>query len=142
VGDLQTPKRPGRRTLLLGLAGLASVALSGCMATAGAAQEEVPPTPEASILVDPSAAAPSRTAPGETPTDEPYRPTPPTKQQIIAEFESRKPREWGLQVTGTLGRSGARDIALTLDACGGPGVSSMGRPPCSSTNGGSRQTRP
>jgi peptidoglycan/xylan/chitin deacetylase (PgdA/CDA1 family) len=103
------------------MAGLASVALSGCMATAGAAQEEVLPTPAASILVDPAAPAPSRTAPAEAPEDEPHRPTPPTKQQIMAEFGSRKPREWGLQVTGTVGRSAARDIALTLDACGGPG---------------------
>jgi peptidoglycan/xylan/chitin deacetylase (PgdA/CDA1 family) len=91
------------------------------MASADAAQEEAPPTPEASILVDPAAAAPSRTDPAQSPEAEPYRPAPPTKQQVTAEFGSRKPREWGLQVTGTVGKSPARDIALTLDACGGPG---------------------
>lgn len=112
---------PGRRSLLLGMAGLASVAVWGSMATADAAHEEGLSTPAASILVDPVAAAASPTAPAEAPTDEPFRPTPLTKQQIIAEFGSRKPREWGLQVTGTVGKSGARDIALTLDACGGPG---------------------
>ncbi|GAA1768201.1 polysaccharide deacetylase family protein [Pseudarthrobacter sulfonivorans] len=121
MGDIHAPAMAGRRSLLLGMAGLASVALSGCMATAGAAQEEVLPTPAASILVDPAAPAPSRTAPAEAPEVEPHRPTPPTKQQIMAEFGARTPREWGLQVTGTVGRSAARDIALTLDACGGPG---------------------
>ncbi|MEO8282708.1 MAG: polysaccharide deacetylase family protein [Pseudarthrobacter sp.] len=119
--DIQGPELPGRRSLLLGMAGLASVALAGCMATAGAAQEEGLSTPEAPIPVDPAAAAPSRTAPAGAPSAEPYRPTPPSKQQIVAEFGSRKPREWGLQVTGTVGKSAARDIALTLDACGGPG---------------------
>ena len=121
MGDIHAPALAGRRSLLIGLAGLASVALSGCMATAGAAQEEVLPTPAASILVDPAAPAPSRTAPAEAPEVEPHRPAPPTKQQIMAEFGARTPREWGLQVTGTVGRSAARDIALTLDACGGPG---------------------
>lgn len=121
MGDIHAPERPGRRSLLLGMAGAASVVLAGCMATADAAQPEVVPTPEPMIPVDPAPPAPSRTAPAEAPEDEPYRPTPPTKQQIIAEFGSRKPREWGLQVTGIVGRSPARDIALTLDACGGPG---------------------
>jgi peptidoglycan/xylan/chitin deacetylase (PgdA/CDA1 family) len=91
------------------------------MATAEAVPEEGPPTPEPTVLVDPAAPAPSRTAPAETPEEEPHRATPPTKQQVIAEFGSCKPREWGLQVTGTVGKSAARDIALTLDACGGPG---------------------
>jgi peptidoglycan/xylan/chitin deacetylase (PgdA/CDA1 family) len=91
------------------------------MATADASQPEGRPTPEALIPVDPASPAPSRTASAETPSDEPYRPTPPTKQQIIAEFGSRKPHEWGLQVTGIVATSAARDIALTLDACGGPG---------------------
>lgn len=119
--DIHLSGVPGRRAFLLGMAGLASVALSGCTVTPDAAQEEAPATPEALTLADPAAAAPSRTAPAETPTDEPYRPAPPTKQQIIAEFEARKPREWGLQVTGTVSKSPARDIALTLDACGGQG---------------------
>jgi peptidoglycan/xylan/chitin deacetylase (PgdA/CDA1 family) len=114
---------PGRRSVLLGMAGLASIALAGCAATADAAHEEGAAAPEASNPVDPAAAAPSRTAPAAAPTEEPYRPALPTKQQIIAEFGSHKPREWGLQVTGTMGKSPARDIALTLDACGGPGGS-------------------
>ncbi|GAC1601066.1 MAG: polysaccharide deacetylase family protein [Pseudarthrobacter sp.] len=119
--DIHLSGVPGRRSFLLGMAGLASVALSGCTVAPGAAPEEVPPTPEALTLVDPAAAAPSRTAPAEAPTGEPYHPAPPTKQQIIAEFGSRQPREWGLQVTGVVGKSPARDIALTLDACGGQG---------------------
>ncbi|WP_255771135.1 polysaccharide deacetylase family protein [Pseudarthrobacter sulfonivorans] len=118
--DIHAPGMPGRRSVLLGMAGLASAALSGCMATARAHDEEVP-APEASNPVDPADPAPSRTAPAQTPDIEPHRPTPPTKQQIVAEFGSRQPREWGLQVTGTAGKSAARDIALTLDACGGPG---------------------
>lgn len=119
--DIHLSGVPGRRSFLLGMAGLASLALSGCTIAPGAAQEEVPPTPEALTLVDPAAAAPSRTAPAEAPTGEPYHPAPPTKQQIIAEFGSRQPREWGLQVTGVVGKSPSRDIALTLDACGGQG---------------------
>ncbi|GAC1383713.1 MAG: polysaccharide deacetylase family protein [Pseudarthrobacter sp.] len=119
--DIHLSEVPGRRSFLLGMAGLASVALSGCTVTPAATQEDVPPTPEALTLADPAAAAPSRTAPAEAPTGEPYHPAPPTKQQIIAEFGSRQPREWGLQVTGVVGKSPARDIALTLDACGGQG---------------------
>ncbi|MET4146541.1 hypothetical protein ABIB45_003476 [Arthrobacter sp. UYCo732] len=121
MANTQAPEMPDRRSLLLGMAGLTSVALSGCMATADAGQQEELSTPEATLLVDPAAPAPSRTAPAEAPTDEPHRPAPPTKQQIIAEFSARKPQEWGLHVTGVVTRSAAGQIALTLDACGGPG---------------------
>ncbi len=119
MAEFDRPLLPGRRSLLAGMAGLVSVALSGCMDTASAAGHEGA-APESVPLVDPAAPAPSRTAPADVPSGEPDRPAAPTKQQIMAEFGTRKPREWGLQVTGTVSRSPARDIALTLDACGGP----------------------
>jgi peptidoglycan/xylan/chitin deacetylase (PgdA/CDA1 family) len=45
----------------------------------------------------------------------------PDKQQVLAEFAGRYPREWGLHITGVVNRSTSRKVALTFDACGGPG---------------------
>ncbi len=47
-------------------------------------------------------------------------PTPlPTRQQIIDEFASRKPTQFGMFLPGMI-RHGKRRVALTFDACGGP----------------------
>ncbi|BCW58838.1 polysaccharide deacetylase [Arthrobacter sp. StoSoilB20] len=39
----------------------------------------------------------------------------------MAEFAGRRPKEWGLQVTGVVNDSASKHVALTFDACGGPG---------------------
>jgi peptidoglycan/xylan/chitin deacetylase (PgdA/CDA1 family) len=46
----------------------------------------------------------------------------PTKEQIIAKFSDRVPREWGEVVTGVKTRlnTDQKVLALTFDACGGP----------------------
>lgn len=52
----------------------------------------------------------------------------PTRAQIVAEFGSLRPKEWGLHSSGTVNRGTARAtrkglVALTFDACGGKGGS-------------------
>ncbi|WP_370629155.1 polysaccharide deacetylase family protein [Paenarthrobacter nitroguajacolicus] len=39
----------------------------------------------------------------------------------MAEFAGRQPKEWGLHVTGVVNNSRSHHVALTFDACGGPG---------------------
>ncbi|XAS69132.1 polysaccharide deacetylase family protein [Micrococcaceae bacterium Sec5.7] len=123
MGEIQGPVLSGRRSLLLGIAGLASAALTACSASTGASRpSEATPLPSRTPTpVDLATPAPSRTGPAETPTAEPSRPAPPSKQQIVAEFAARRPQEWGLHVTGVVNKSQARHVALTFDACGGPG---------------------
>jgi len=121
MGDIREPKMPGRRSMLLGLAGFATAALSGCAAASHAAADGDPFSQAAVQAVDPAVPASSRTAPAAVPIGEPGRPGLPTKQQIVAEFANRKPQEWGLQVTGVVTQVAAGAIALTFDACGGAG---------------------
>lgn len=115
--DIHGPKMPGRRSVLLGMAGFATAALSGCAAPGHATADGEP----SAQVVDPAVPAGSRTAPAPQPIGEPDRPGLPTKQQIVAEFANRKPQEWGLQVTGVVTQAAASAVALTFDACGGPG---------------------
>ncbi|HET7139149.1 MAG TPA: polysaccharide deacetylase family protein [Arthrobacter sp.] len=117
MGDIRGQRMPGRRAVLLGMAGFATAALSGCVA-AGHATGDAEPSTQA---IDQAIPARSRTAPAPLPIGEPDRPALPTKQQIVAEFANRKPQEWGLQVTGVVTQAAAGAIALTFDACGGPG---------------------
>ncbi|WP_426986017.1 polysaccharide deacetylase family protein [Pseudarthrobacter sp. Y6] len=121
MGATGVPRLTVRRSLLFGMAGLAAAALSGCMTSSDAAPAAEPFTPASAAPVDQATPAPSRTVAADTPTEQPPRPFPPTKQQIIAEFGARKPQEWGLQVRGVVNKSAAGHIALTFDACGGPG---------------------
>lgn len=115
--DIHGPKMPGRRSVLLGIAGFATAALSGCAAPDHATADAEP----SAQVVDPAVPARSRTAPAPQPIGEPDGPGLPTKQQIVTEFANRKPQEWGLQVTGVVTQAAASAIALTFDACGGPG---------------------
>lgn len=43
----------------------------------------------------------------------------PTRAEIVAEFAGRKPKSFGLFLSGVV-RHGKRRVALTFDACGGP----------------------
>lgn len=115
--DIHGPKMPGRRSVLLGMAGFATAALAGCAAPSHATGDGEP-SPQ---VVDPAVPARSRTAPAPQPIGEPDRPGLPTKQQIVAEFGNRRPQEWGLQVTGVVTQAAAGATVLTFDACGGPG---------------------
>ena len=88
-----------RRTLLLG---------GGALALAGCAPAS--PSPAGS----PSPSGLPTLTPTPTPTADPW----PSREQIAAEFAGRKPGAFGIVVPGVITR-GRRDVALTLDACGG-----------------------
>jgi peptidoglycan/xylan/chitin deacetylase (PgdA/CDA1 family) len=131
MGDSKRRPLAGRRSVLLGMAGLASAALAACAntgsetepavpslhPTSGSAPHAGPATPPPSIAAKSSelaAAALARAAPSEPAGV-------PDKAQILAEFAGRRPTEWGLHVTGVVNNAQSRQVALTFDACGGPG---------------------
>ncbi|MER5864796.1 polysaccharide deacetylase family protein [Kitasatospora sp. NPDC002040] len=93
-----------RRAALTGLAG---AALASCD---GAGPSAVP-SPSASAS---QAASPSAVPPGPV--------APPGRDAVVAEYGGAVPTEWGLDVTGVVrGLPGGQGVALTFDACGGPG---------------------
>lgn len=143
MGDSTRRPLAGRRSVLLGMAGLASAALAAC-ADLGAGDG---PSASSARPVGPSTEPPvPGTSPGTPPGTGPATAPPsiaarsseqaaaalasptasqspivPDKQQVIAEFAGRQPREWGLHITGVVNKSSSQHVALTLDACGGPG---------------------
>ncbi|GAB3285987.1 polysaccharide deacetylase family protein [Sinomonas notoginsengisoli] len=58
------------------------------------------------------------------PAPEPRLPRPPL-ETIQARFGGRAPHQWGLEVPGVVTRSSSDAVALTFDACGGPGGSGV-----------------
>ncbi|MFE4198522.1 polysaccharide deacetylase family protein [Paenarthrobacter sp. NPDC056912] len=130
MGDSKRRLMAGRRSVLLGMAGFASAALTSCAPNVPGgsppgsqarppAPQTGPATPPPSIAAlssEQAAAALAPSAPASTPRD-----AVPGKQQIVAEFSGRRPKEWGLHVTGVVNSSASRHVALTFDACGGPG---------------------
>ncbi|MGO4587308.1 polysaccharide deacetylase family protein [Paenarthrobacter sp. 2TAF44] len=164
MGDSKRRPLAGRRSVLLGMAGLATAALAACADNGRGALPDaagpgqmapgspsngpgvVPPngpgagpaTPPPSIaaLSSEQAAAALAAKPGSgeggsgdagdqspvPPSSAPALPAAiPGKPQILAEFGSLRPQEWGLHVTGVVNNSASRHVALTFDACGGPG---------------------
>ena len=104
---------PTRRTVL---AAMAAGALTGCATADGASG--VRPL-RAAPGVRPAAAHPAAAG---TP-----RPTAPpvTRAEVVARYAHRSPHHWGFGVPGVVRRlpAAGRVIALTFDACGGPGGS-------------------
>ncbi|MGO4144280.1 polysaccharide deacetylase family protein [Paenarthrobacter sp. YAF11_1] len=125
MGDSTRRPLAGRRSVLLGMAGLASAALAACASVEGpsgaAAPSAEPPTgpatPPPSIAAISSEQAAAALAPTATATAAAV----PDKQQILAEFAGRRPKEWGLHITGVVNASASKHVGLTFDACGGPG---------------------
>lgn len=106
---------PGRRALFLGIAASLGLGLVACDAG------DAPETP-----VRGTAGA----VPAATPTPGVARPQSPppvapvvSRRDILAEFGRGTPVQWGLDVTGVALGSSSRSVALTFDACGGPGGS-------------------
>ncbi|HKU29060.1 polysaccharide deacetylase family protein [Arthrobacter sp. NyZ413] len=95
---------PARRLFLAAAAGLAATTLAAC-----SPQPSASPAP--SPVSTPFAVPVTR---DDTP------PPPPSKAQIVAEYSSRKPVEWGLAVTGVVTNTASAQAVLTFDACGGP----------------------
>ncbi|ABM08986.1 polysaccharide deacetylase family protein [Arthrobacter sp. Rue61a] len=129
MGDSKRRPLAGRRSVLLGMAGLASAALAACAdggsaipraasnATPSGAPRTGPAIAPPSIAARSSEQAAAALAPAATATPKAR----PDKQQIVAEFAGRHPKEWGLHVTGVVNKSQSHKVALTFDACGGPG---------------------
>jgi peptidoglycan/xylan/chitin deacetylase (PgdA/CDA1 family) len=107
--------RPSRRAVLAVL-GLAVPSLAACTGVPGTALTSMP------LVPDDDATADATAAPSATPTpSRPARPAGPTTAELEARFGTAAPREWGLDVTGTVTHTGVPSAALTFDACGGPG---------------------
>lgn len=101
-----------RRTLL---AALAAGALAGCAGLDGAAGGH----PRASMAVPRTVVVPG--PPGPVP----HAAAALTRAQVVARYGQLSPRYWGFGAPGVLRHAPAagRVIALTFDACGGPGGS-------------------
>ncbi|MGY0460179.1 polysaccharide deacetylase family protein [Kitasatospora sp. cg17-2] len=120
-----------RRTLLVAAAG---TTLAACAPTTSPAPPV--PTAEPAATAAPVAPAPTPTAAPtpEAPAPEVPAPAPapavpaafPTRAFVTARYADAVPGAWGLDVPGvltTLPRAAAPAVALTFDACGGPGGS-------------------
>ncbi|WP_055489400.1 polysaccharide deacetylase family protein [Streptomyces sp. TP-A0356] len=105
---------PSRRAVLAAMAGsvLAGCTAPGSETSGGASASGAPPTSAATTTEAPTS-APSATAPAVT------------RAEIVARYGHAVPHTWGLQAPGTVHAlpTTKRVVALTFDACGGPGGS-------------------
>ncbi|RPE36407.1 peptidoglycan/xylan/chitin deacetylase (PgdA/CDA1 family) [Kitasatospora cineracea] len=98
----------GRRTVLAAALGLAAAA---CAAPAARRVPDSPSAPGA-----PSAPP----APSRSPS--PVRPpVQPDREQVLARYAGRVPQQWGTDLPGVVATVPGGALALTFDACGGPG---------------------
>ncbi|GLW57065.1 polysaccharide deacetylase [Kitasatospora phosalacinea] len=96
----------GRRTVLAAALGLAAAA---CAA----------PGPEGRPGPDTPSTAQS---PSPSPSPSPVRPpVPPTREQVLARCAGQVPQQWGTDLPGVAATVPGGALALTFDACGGPG---------------------
>ncbi|MBC3840461.1 polysaccharide deacetylase family protein [Streptacidiphilus sp. 4-A2] len=102
-----------RRVVLTALTG---ATLTGCQASPGTAPGPARPPGGAAPVASARVAAVRRTAAG---------PTLPSRARTVARYAGVEPHAWGMSVPGvTTGLPGGRELlALTFDACGGPGGS-------------------
>ncbi|MFE2101451.1 polysaccharide deacetylase family protein [Streptomyces sp. NPDC059468] len=109
-----------RRAVLTGLAG---GVLAGCAGPKSSTDIRPPasPTPSATAPGAPATVAPSATAPATAPEV--------TRAEIVARYGHSAPHTWGFDAPGVTHALPAtkRAIALTFDACGGPGGSGYDR---------------
>lgn len=96
---------------------IGGLALAGCTARATGGRSD------SSSAVPPSAS--SQPAPASSPAPTSSAPPVPTREEIVAQLGSQTPVEWGLEVPGVVQRSTSPQVALTLDACGGPSGSAV-----------------
>ncbi|MGW2741773.1 polysaccharide deacetylase family protein [Streptomyces sp. NPDC001450] len=103
------------------LAGLTGSVLAGCAGPKSSTSlgAPTPPTPSATATRTP--AAPSATAPATAPTV--------TRAEIVARYGHSVPHTWGFDAPGVTHAlpTTKRAVALTFDACGGPGGSGYDR---------------
>lgn len=113
--------------MLIALGGASSGVLAGCVSPVplaiGGPSGSPSSAPATSAVPTPT---PSLSVTSATPTPvATFRPLL-TREEVVARFSGRAPREWDLHVTGTVntGRAQATAqglVALTFDACGGKG---------------------
>ncbi|SOE07427.1 polysaccharide deacetylase family protein [Streptomyces sp. Ag109_G2-15] len=107
------------------LAGLAGGVLAGCAGPRSSTNISASGTPTST----PAAPAPSATAPvAPSPTAPATAPTV-TRAEIVARYGHSVPHTWGFDAPGVMHTlpTTRRAIALTFDACGGPGGSGYDR---------------
>jgi peptidoglycan/xylan/chitin deacetylase (PgdA/CDA1 family) len=105
-----------RRAIVTGLAAAAVSMVAGCAPSQ--ARGPVDGSGTAGPLVTPDASPTGAPVPTDSPA-----PDGPSRAEIVARYGSLRPSAWGLQLpgmTGTIPGTGPR-LALTFDACGGPG---------------------
>ncbi|GAA2111563.1 polysaccharide deacetylase family protein [Kitasatospora saccharophila] len=96
----------GRRTVVAAALGLAAAA---CAAPRRAAPPGAP-------------AGPSAPAPAPSGAPDPARPpAPPSREQVLARHAGQLPQQWGTDLPGVVADVPGGALALTFDACGGPG---------------------
>ncbi|MFG2120360.1 polysaccharide deacetylase family protein [Streptomyces sp. NPDC048710] len=110
------------------LAGLTGGVLAGCAGPKSSTNIRVPASPTPSVTASgtpatraPATVAPSATAPATVPEV--------TRAEIVARYGHSVPHTWGFDAPGVAHALPAtkRAIALTFDACGGPGGSGYDR---------------
>lgn len=126
-----------RRILTLGAMGLAAAVAGACSVTGeSGGSEQRPAAPRTtSRATTPTGAGtvPPVTPPGPDEGLDPRPPDPdaPTPGDVAASHAGRQPQQWGVDVSGVHrwlvdpGTPGAPTLALTFDACGGPGGSGV-----------------
>jgi peptidoglycan/xylan/chitin deacetylase (PgdA/CDA1 family) len=105
-----------RRSVLTALPALALAACAAPTSTLPAGARAA----GAAIAAGPGA-VPAHGAPEAPAPTGPARPPRPGLEQVEHEFAGRLPSAWGLQVPGVVTRVAVGSVALTFDACGGPG---------------------
>ncbi|MEU6772354.1 polysaccharide deacetylase family protein [Streptomyces sp. NPDC046759] len=111
----------GRRAVLAAMAG---GLLAGCAGPKSSASASASPGP-----ARPTTGAATTPTPGPVPSATPAARPPVSRAQIVARYGRSVPHTWGFDAPGvvhSLPRT-TQDIALTFDACGGPGGSGYDR---------------
>lgn len=122
MGHRAEPRPPGRRSVLIGLGMLGGGVLAGALGPqqppeAAPAAGLSGPVPTPAAVAGPGSAP----MPTMTPTTPAAARVAPTEGEMVAEFAGRIPRDWGLAVPGVVTSAPSARLALTFDACGGPG---------------------
>ncbi|MCK9893055.1 polysaccharide deacetylase family protein [Frankia sp. AgB32] len=107
------------------IAGAMLGALTGCAASGpGASRHGAPRGPAAAGRGGPGTRVPAG-GPRTISTGLPALPAVPSRASIVARYGGLAPHAWGLHLPGTMGTlpPAGKVLALTFDACGGPGGS-------------------
>lgn len=98
-----------RRSFVTAAVGIGAVGIAGCATNNGSEKE--------------AGHAPSSSSLNATPHASSSAPSPLSREQVVAEYGTRQPAVWGIDVPGVAMSlpAGTEPVALTFDCCGGPG---------------------